>query len=201
MATLNQNNADYTVRLNRESKHNRGLLRANSQVRIANRLGDVLGTNAKRLARLRRRAGKVRDIDVLTDFASTVRPKEENECSVMLLEHLGARRQKHAAKLRAAVRQEGSKLCKRLKGISTEFEKLLPEASANVAGLAVKLSTELASPAGLNKRNLHPYRLKVKELRNVLQMADNADQQEFIATLGEVKMPSASGTTGRSSPQ
>ena len=88
----------------------------------------------------------------------------------MLLEHLGARRQKHAAKLRAAVRQKGSKLRKRLKGISTEFEKLLPEASANVAGLAVKLSTELASPAGLNKRNLHPYRLKVKELRNVLQM-------------------------------
>lgn len=187
MATLNQNNVDYTVRLNRESKHNRGLLRANSQVRIANRLGDVLGTNAKRLARLRRRAGKVRDIDVLTDFASTVRPKGENECSVMLLEHLGARRQKHAAKLRAAVRQKGSKLRKRLKGISTEFEKLLPEASANVAGLAVKLSTELASPAGLNKRNLHPYRLKVKELRNVLQMADNADQQEFIATLGEAK--------------
>ncbi|PYX52605.1 MAG: hypothetical protein DMG76_28950 [Acidobacteria bacterium] len=70
VATLNQNNADYTVRLNRESKHNRGLLRANSQVRIANRLGDVLGTNAKRLARLRRRAGKVRDIDVFTDFAS-----------------------------------------------------------------------------------------------------------------------------------
>src|SRR5438552_5436542 len=96
--------------------------------------------------------------------------KGENECSVMLLEHLGARRQKHAAKLRAAVRQKGSKLRKRLKGISTEFEKLLPEASANVAGLAVKLSTELASPAGLNKRNLHPYRLKVKELRNVLQM-------------------------------
>src|SRR6266568_4462412 len=189
MATLNQNNADYTVRLNRESKHNRGLLRADSQVRIANRLGDVLGTNAKRLARLRRRAGKVRDIDVFTDFASTVwqKLKGENECSVMLLEHLGARRQKPAAKLHAAVRQKGSKLRKRLKGISTEFEKLLPEASANVAGLAVKLSTELASPAGLNKRKLHPYRLKVKELRNVLQMADNADQQEFIATLGEAK--------------
>jgi hypothetical protein len=39
----------------------------------------------------------------------------------------------------------------------------------------------------LNKPNLHPYRLKVKELRNVLQMADNADQQEFITRLGEVK--------------
>lgn len=44
--TLNQTAADYTVMLNRESKKNRGLLRTNSQVEVANRLGDVLGTNA-----------------------------------------------------------------------------------------------------------------------------------------------------------
>jgi hypothetical protein len=48
IVTLNQSNADYTVMLNRESKHNRGLLRANSQVQVANRLGDVLGTSATR---------------------------------------------------------------------------------------------------------------------------------------------------------
>lgn len=44
--TLSQSAADYTVMLNRESKKNRGLLRSNSQVEVANRLGDVLGTNA-----------------------------------------------------------------------------------------------------------------------------------------------------------
>jgi len=44
--TLNQQAADYTIMLNRESKKNRGLLRSNSQVEVANRLGDVLGTNA-----------------------------------------------------------------------------------------------------------------------------------------------------------
>ena len=44
--TLNQSNADYTVLLNRESKKNRGLLRSNSQVEVANRAGDILGTNA-----------------------------------------------------------------------------------------------------------------------------------------------------------
>jgi len=48
MVTLNQSNADYTVMLNRESKHNRGLLRTNSQIQVANRLGDILGTNATR---------------------------------------------------------------------------------------------------------------------------------------------------------
>lgn len=46
--TLNQSNADYTVMLNRESKQNRGLLRTNSQVQVANRLGDILGTSATR---------------------------------------------------------------------------------------------------------------------------------------------------------
>jgi hypothetical protein len=48
VVTLNQSNADYTIMLNRESKKNRGLLRTNSQVQVANRQGDVLGTNATR---------------------------------------------------------------------------------------------------------------------------------------------------------
>ena len=46
--TLNQSAADYTVMLNRESKKNRGLLRTNSQIEVANRVGDVIGTNATR---------------------------------------------------------------------------------------------------------------------------------------------------------
>jgi hypothetical protein len=48
IVTLNQPTADYTVILNRESKHNRGLLRTNSQIQVANRLGDILGANATR---------------------------------------------------------------------------------------------------------------------------------------------------------
>ena len=46
VVTLNQSNADYTVLLNRESKKNRGLLRSNSQIEVANRSGDILGTSA-----------------------------------------------------------------------------------------------------------------------------------------------------------
>jgi hypothetical protein len=48
ITTLDQSNADYTVMLNRESKHNRGLLRTNSQIQVANRVGDILGTSATR---------------------------------------------------------------------------------------------------------------------------------------------------------
>ena len=48
VVTLNQANADYTVMLNRESKQNRGLLRTNSQLQVANRIGDIIGTNSTR---------------------------------------------------------------------------------------------------------------------------------------------------------
>ena len=44
--TINDANADYIVMMNRESKQNRGLLRTNSQIQVANKAGDVLGTNA-----------------------------------------------------------------------------------------------------------------------------------------------------------
>ncbi len=46
MVTINESNADYIVMMNRESKQNRGLLRSNSQIQVANKAGDVLGTNA-----------------------------------------------------------------------------------------------------------------------------------------------------------
>src|SRR3954453_14072292 len=46
VVSLNQSNADYTVLMNRESKKNRGLLRSNSQVEVANRAGDILGTSS-----------------------------------------------------------------------------------------------------------------------------------------------------------
>lgn len=48
MMTINESNADYIVMMNRESKQNRGLLRTNSQIQVANKAGDVLGTNATR---------------------------------------------------------------------------------------------------------------------------------------------------------
>lgn len=46
--TINESNADYIVMMNRESKQNRGLLRTNSQIQVANKAGDILGTNATR---------------------------------------------------------------------------------------------------------------------------------------------------------
>jgi hypothetical protein len=46
------------------------------------------------------RALPLRDMDVLTDFAVSVRLEGEEDCRVQLIEHLGAERRDAADKLR-----------------------------------------------------------------------------------------------------
>lgn len=151
----------------------------------------------KHLARLRKRAGKVRDMDVLTSYAANVHAEGEDECAVQLLEQLGAKRKKYANKLRATIRQCGPSVRRRLKRSSTRVDTILRQnakdsanrktAPAETAVSVLKLSSELSSPSRLGKASLHPYRLKVKELRNLLQMADNTPRQDLIDELGKAK--------------
>src|SRR5437868_5544967 len=149
----------------------------------------------KELARLRKRAGKVRDMDVLTEFAAATRPKSDEECHVRLLEHLGARRQKEVGRLHAEVKQLRSGLRKELDQAAWRITKLLRGKSpsgadgvvANATATAVRLAAQLSAPPRLNKTNLHPYRLKVKELQNILLMAEAPSRPRFVQDLGQVK--------------
>lgn len=150
----------------------------------------------KDLGRLRKRAGKVRDMDVLTGYASTVHLEGEEECAVQLLEHLGAQRQRHAKKLYGELQRRRPALRKDFKRTPATLSKLTRDnyrapkgrtAVATAAGKAVELAAQLAIPSRLGREDLHPYRLKVKDLRNVLQMATGADSAKFVDDLGKVK--------------
>jgi CHAD domain-containing protein len=139
----------------------------------------------KSVGRIRKRAGKVRDMDVLTANASTVHVDGEEDCSVQLLEYLGVKRQKHAKKLHAEIRAAGSDLradLKRAPDLLAKHEAVNTDATAN----AIKLAANLAFPKHLGSRNLHAYRLKVKELRDVLRMTSGAPPK-FVEDLGQVK--------------
>ena len=153
---------------------------------------------SKQISKLRKRAGKVRDFDVLTDFVSGVpHDPSERECSVRLLEHLGAQRERQARKFHNLQQRHFSSLRRRLKRTSKTIENLFPPkgdgrlngkpVSAAVSTSALTLLSDLTEPSRLRKSNLHEYRLKVKELRNLLQMAENADRQPFVGRLGQVK--------------
>jgi CHAD domain-containing protein len=169
---------------------------------------EALGLGSKRrekrllrdLAEVRKRAGKVRDMDVFTGHLLDLPPQhDEKECLIELTEHLGIRRAKAAKKLRRTAKELEPRLEAELKKGSKYFQKLLgrpqrkdsdgpaAEAGSEAVARALELSSELRSPARLDKRNLHPYRLKVKELRYVLQLSEEGQKQQFVNKLGEVQ--------------
>jgi CHAD domain-containing protein len=60
------------------------------------------------------------------------------------------------------------------------------ELADRAAALAFEVEGELRDWPALKRINLHPFRLKVKKLRYVLQMADDSDSR-FVQALAEVK--------------
>jgi CHAD domain-containing protein len=153
---------------------------------------------SKKVATMRRRAGKVRDLDVLTDYVSATRPdRSERECSVRLLEYLGGQRAKQISRFHNLRRHHSADLRRRLKRTSKTIKNYFPSKgqgnldgkpiSAAVSGMALTLLSELTKPSQLRRSNLHEYRLKIKELRSLLQLAEHSDGKQFVARLGKVK--------------
>jgi CHAD domain-containing protein len=152
----------------------------------------------KDLAGVRKRAGKVRDMDVLIGYTAALgESHDEENCRIQLLEFLGAKRKTQAKKLRATVAKRAKKTRGALKRISTKLEAVLCEnkdndcdnsvAPSKATAKALEFESDLVNPKQLNRSNLHSYRLKVKQLQNVLRLGENGDGREFVDTLGSVK--------------
>lgn len=145
----------------------------------------------KALTPVRKRAGKVRDMDVLMEFACSLSGERDQECHVQLLEHLGhsrfqaARKLHKVAVLRRRAATQSLKRC--ASSIKRNFNgaKDQKEWPADAAAAALELSAEVANWPKLNGKNLHPFRLKLKELRYVLQLS--GQDSELVDMLGEVK--------------
>ena len=151
----------------------------------------------RNLPQIRKRLGKVRDMDVLTAHALNLKPEAaEKDCMVQLLEHLGARRVKQLKKLRKAAKAARSQVRADLSAIEKKLAKLASSGTkkdqpsisdgTKIAAIA-ELAAQLHAPTQLNRNNLHPYRLKVKGLRDILQLSSSAQSDPFVTTLGNVK--------------
>jgi CHAD domain-containing protein len=140
---------------------------------------------------VRKRAGNVRDMDVLTGFASTLSSRSDGDCLVQLLEQLGHDRYEGARKLHKTVNRERNAATRSLKRCSSSIKRNLNGSKGreqwptNATSSALRLSGELAGWPKLNAGNLHPFRLKVKELRYILQLSGQSG--DLIDRLGEVK--------------
>jgi CHAD domain-containing protein len=109
----------------------------------------------------------------------------------VLLEHLGHRRFRSARRLyetslqRRRISVKSLKRCSSIIQRNFQRNKGRSQWSAAAAASALNLSGELAAWPKLNRDNLHPFRLKLKQLRYVLQLS--GQEGELVEKLGEAK--------------
>jgi CHAD domain-containing protein len=80
---------------------------------------------------MRKKAGDVRDMDVLTGFSAMLSSKGDDQCLVKLLEHLGAARARGASRLRKTVAKRRKVAGMRLKACALLVEKNFDKRSAS----------------------------------------------------------------------
>ena len=151
------------------------------------------------VAALRKSAGKVRDLDVLTAKAGTLSGDGMSGSLVQLIDHLGTKRIERAEDFYESAVDRREQLLRELKRYSklirseadnTEFDEqgitVAGEISGKTVASAVELTNELRHFPELGPKSIHIFRIKAKLLRYILQLQDAADP-EMLRALGEVK--------------
>ena len=125
----------------------------------------------------------------------------EKDCILRLLQHLAVKRHKHARKMGAIVRALGRPLRLMLARQRSAIAKVARKTSRSnsnngeagnpslrAVARSLQLAEQLNQPARLNRANLHPYRLKLRELRYVLEMEEpQPSRQGLIAAVEKVQ--------------
>jgi CHAD domain-containing protein len=159
---------------------------------IAAVLAETEGKESRRLLKaiepVRKAAGHVRDMDVLMSNARKLARYSAGNSLARLVEQLQIARRRHADDLRRALSRRRDAAREHLKGYSKLVRiALSPAKQTAAAGDMIRHSREEVHTAALNvvrelgawppldAGNIHEFRLKVKELRYILQLADDAD--------------------------
>ena len=175
---------------------------------VANALKPAASKETKRLLKaikpVRKAAGGVRDMDVLTrnllDLEKNGLEKNGRSDSLLrLVEHLGTERSASASDLAETVDRQRKTTRRELKNYARLVESVTAckkpvqraeershEATSTNESGAEDLKAELKHWPRLNAGNLHSFRLKVKALRYVLQASPGLDPA-FVDALGNVK--------------
>ena len=157
------------------------------------------GKKARRLLKtirpLRKAAGAVRDMDMLTANALKLAEAPGNDSLARLVKYLGATRQQNVAQLLDAVEHRRKSARRRLKRFARNVESELkgeasgeraPELEGSVRAAAAKLHSKLSRWPVLSAANIHRFRLKIKELRSLLQLEQDSDAG-LLRALGSAK--------------
>lgn len=144
------------------------------------------GKLAKQLAKLRRGAGKLRDIDVHIDDLDIIRLEDGSRDKATLREHLTKSRNKRQEKLVRTLHKEVSKgLLKRMKRAAQELADN-PDNSPPI-GYTAQALTKFAKVAHayphLGEKTLHNFRIDCKRIRYLAEIGAVTPDAERVVSL------------------
>jgi len=137
----------------------------------------------KMLNRIRKSAGKVRDIDVQLDALRSLKVPQEPRRKTQLVQNLIDLRAKHERRLRKLLKKEDIRdIRKRLKRAA---ESVRLDASRDPLAVARQMLTEIASPSvPTDEKTLHRYRITVKRARYAAEFAAKSPEStQFLSKL------------------
>jgi CHAD domain-containing protein len=141
----------------------------------------------KMLNRVRRRAGKVRDLDVQLAALRSLKVPQEPRRKTQLMHRLIELRAEHEKKLRKLLTKNAIReLRKRLKRGAKEVR---PEASRDALTVARAMLNEVVRPAGpVSEDVLHQYRTVLKRARYAAEFASkSAEATQFISQVKQLQ--------------
>ncbi len=141
----------------------------------------------KLLGRIRKRAGKVRDLDVQLAALRSLKIPQEPRRKTQLVNHLIELRAQQEKKLRKAVDEDTVReIRKRLKRAGTNFH---PEASRDPLAVATAMLEGInQEDAPVTEALLHKYRILSKRARYAAEFAEtSAKAQQFIAGVKRIQ--------------
>jgi CHAD domain-containing protein len=155
----------------------------------------------KQLDRVRRRAGRVRDLDIQIKNLQQLHLGREGQCRLEVLQHLRAGRKKALRKLADSVDDRTvERLQKRLRRTADKISKLRSTKSANSGSGSPKTAKPpgaraftarrlqaLQEKLPLSEQTVHEYRLRCKRLRYTLELSRDPEAAQLIEQLKEVQ--------------
>jgi CHAD domain-containing protein len=147
----------------------------------------------KQLKRVRRHAGRVRDLDVQIGNLQELHLGREDNCKQQVLRYLRERRRKAMRRLLEVLdRPTIVRLQKRLQRAAKHVSEAAPDNSnrqkrADARELAARRLQKLQDELPISEKNLHEYRLRCKRLRYTLELSADSDAPHLIAQLKNIQ--------------
>lgn len=148
----------------------------------------------KQMARVRRRGGRVRDLDVQIQNLQALNIGRESECKELVLQRLKERRKKAVKRLLGALdKRSVERIEKRLERAARKVSRSRPGGAANrhqttnAAETTARHFEKLQAKLPLSEETLHEYRLRGKRMRYTLELSHDPQAPKLVERLKEMQ--------------